>query len=143
MGSLQSLLRRRSAVLNPLPPDATVEVAVTRMAERHVGIVPVVADGRLIGVFSERDLLRRVVARGLPPAATPLRDVMTPDPATAHPSEPRQLAIQKMKERGCRHLPILEQGTLVDVLSMRDLLYAELAEKDGEIQALQQYIQGA
>src|SRR5262245_37224415 len=101
MGSLQSLLRKRSAVLNPLPPDATVATAVSRMADRHVGIVPIVKDGRLIGVFSERDLLRRVVARGLAPATTSLRDVMTPDPATAHPTESRDLAIQKMRERGC------------------------------------------
>ncbi len=142
MGKLVSILRRRSPVVYVLGPDQTVAEAVTVMAEKHIGVVPILEGRRLVGIFSERDLLRRVVAKGRNLEKTTLREVMTPDPVTAGPDEDRQSAIQKMQAVGCRHLPIMVNEYVVDMISTRDLLFVELEERDQEIAALRGYIHG-
>ena len=131
MGVLSQLLKKRSPVLHVLPPDTTVDRAVSVMAESKVGIVQVHENGKLIGVFSERDLLRRVVAKGLVPQQTELRAVMTPDPMTGTPGEHQWSAIQKMQDGNCRHLPIIDNGKVVDTLSMRDLTPREIRALGG------------
>jgi CBS domain-containing protein len=142
MGKLVSILQRRSPVVHVLGPDQTVAEAVTVMAEKHIGVVPILEGRRLVGIFSERDLLRRVVAKGISLEKTTLREVMTPDPVTVGPDEDRQSAIQKMQAAGCRHLPIMVNEHVVDMLSTRDLLFVELEERDQEIAALRGYIHG-
>ncbi len=143
MARLAPILQRRSAVVHPLAPDQTVSDAVQAMAEHRVGVVPIVEAGRLIGIFSERDLVRRVQARGRGLEKTLLREVMTPDPVTARPDEARRSAIQKMQAVGCRHLPIVVSGVVIDMLSMRDLLGVEIEERVQEIEELKGYIHGS
>jgi CBS domain-containing protein len=128
--------------VNVFGPERPVADAVRIMSEQRVGAVLVVDAGRLVGIFSERDLLRRVVARRLPVEQTPLRAVMTPDPVTATPNDERTSAIVKMEAAGCRHLPVLAEGRVVDTISIRDLLFAEIAEREGENEELKRYIQG-
>jgi CBS domain-containing protein len=142
MGKLVSILQRRSPVVHVLGPDQTVAEAVTVMAEKHIGVVPILKGHRLVGIFSERDLLRRVVAKGRSLEKTTLGEVMTPDPVTAGPDEDRQSAIQKMQTAGCRHLPIVVNEYVVDMISTRDLLFVEIEERDQEIAALRGYIHG-
>ncbi len=142
MASLSEILQKRAPVLNSLDPDATVADAVRAMVERQVGAVLVIQAGRLHGIFSERDVVHRVVARGLSVEKTPLREVMTPRPATAAPGDDRTTAILKMQAAGCRHLPIASGGDVVDMVSMRDLLFAELDEREFEIRELRRYVQG-
>jgi CBS domain-containing protein len=124
-------------------PEQTVADAVVCMAERQVGAVPIIASGRLVGIFSERDLLRRVIAQGRVPEETLLSDVMTPHPVTALPDESRLLAIDKMRDVGCRHLPVEVDGEVIDMLSMRDLLYAEIEEKSAQVEELRHYVSGS
>jgi CBS domain-containing protein len=143
MGRLSSILQKRSPVLWVFSPEQTVAEAIRAMAERQVGVVPIVASGRLVGIFSERDLLRRVVAKGRDPEKTLLAEVMTPDPVTAAPGEDRITAIDKMQAIGCRHLPIEVNGTVIDMLSMRDLLYQEIQEKAAEVAELRHYVSGS
>lgn len=143
MGRLSAILQKRSPVLWILGPEDTVAEAIATLAERRVGAVPVVDAGRLVGIFSERDLVRRVVARGRAPEKTRLSEVMTPNPVTARPEEGRMAAIEKMRAVGCRHLPIEVDGTMIDMLSMRDLLFAEIAEKAAEVEELRQYVRGS
>lgn len=143
MGRLADLLQKRSPVVHAMDPGRTVADAVAVMAEHHVGAIPVLRDGALIGIFSERDLLRRVVAPGRSPEKTLLREVMTADPVTASTRDPREVAIQKMQAVGCRHLPIVADGVIIDMLSMRDLLAVEIEEREAEIVALKQYIRGS
>jgi predicted transcriptional regulator len=142
MAHLSELLGKRPAVVNILGPEDRVAEAVRIMAERRVGAVLVCDGGRLVGIFSERDLLRRVVAAGHDPAATPLRDVMTREPATAAPEDSSARAIAKMRVVGCRHLPILQGDHVVDTISIRDLLFRELEARDGDIEELRRYIHG-
>jgi CBS domain-containing protein len=141
MDRLAEILQKRSPVVYPLGPDEPVAAAVARMAQQGVGAVPVVEGGELVGIFSERDVIRRVLAAGRAPERTPLREVMTADPVTAHVGETRASAILKMNTVGCRHLPIVADGTVIDMLSIRDLLFSEIAEREAEIQDLKLYIQ--
>jgi CBS domain-containing protein len=143
MGRLAEILQKRSPVVHLMGPDRTVADAVGVMAEHGVGAVPIMEEDRLIGIFSERDLLRRVISRRLEPGKTPLRDVMTPDPVTAKPGESREEAILKMRAVGCRHLPIVTEGVIIDMVSMRDLLFEQIAERDTEIDQLKTYIRGS
>ena len=142
MGQLAPILQRRSPVVHVASPDQMVSEAVEIMAQHQVGVVAIVESGLLIGVFSERDLLRRVIARGRKPDKTSLREVMTADPITATREEDRQSAIRKMQAIGCRHLPIVVNGVVIDMLSMRDLLSMELEERSQEIDSLRDYIHG-
>ncbi len=142
MGLLGQILQRRSPVVHVLSPDQVVSDALSLMASHEIGAVLVVEGDRLVGIFSERDLLRRVCARGRSTEKTPLREVMTPDPVTASPGESRLVAVAKMQRAGCRHLPILADGVIIDMVSMRDLLFVELEERKAEIESLRKYIGG-
>jgi len=143
MGLIAELLGRRSSVVHVMSPEQTVLDAVALMAARRVGAVPVVEHGRLVGIFSERDLVRRVVAMGRAIDKTRLAEVMTPDPITASPGDERALAVHKMDEAQCRHLPIVRHGVLVDMLSIRDLLFVELEERAEAVESLRRYIGGS
>jgi CBS domain-containing protein len=114
-----------------LPPSATVQDAARIMAERHIGAVLVAVDGRLQGIFTERDVLARVVAAGLEPNDTVLGGVMTPNPDTVAPNDSALEALRRMSERGYRHLPVVDGERMVGIVSIRDLYTAvnkELAE---------------
>lgn len=141
MPHLGEILRRRSPVLNLLAPDRTVADAVEVMASRHVGAVLLVERDELLGIFSERDLLRRVIAAGKSLAETPLRDVMTQGPITASPQDDRASAILKMQAVGCRHLPILSEGEIIDMVSIRDLLFDEIRDRERELEEMRRYVQ--
>ena len=110
------------------PPGTTVRQAAELMARRHVGAVVVVEDDHLIGIFSERDAVFRVVARGLEPATTPLAAVMTPAPVTIEPNRSFGHAMSIMQEHGFRHLPVVENGRPIGIVSARNALDPELEE---------------
>lgn len=99
-----------------------VRDAARRMTDWNIGAVAVLDDERLAGVFSERDLMSRVVAKGLDPDATPVSSVMTRNLVVASPDDDYEDAIQKMHSIGSRHLPVVENGKLIGMISLRDLL---------------------
>lgn len=99
-----------------------VRDAARRMSQQNIGAVAVLDDGKLVGVFSERDVMSRVVVPGLDPDATPVSKVMTRDIVVGAPGEDVDEAIQKMASVGCRHLPVVDGGNLVGMISIRDLL---------------------
>ena len=106
-----------------LAAGAAVSEAVELMQERHEGCVFVVAPGRLlIGVFTERDVALRVVARGRDPRATTLQEVMTRDPFALHYDDSLAFALHRMGVDGFRHLPVLDGGQIVGFLSIRTVL---------------------
>lgn len=99
-----------------------VREVARRMAEKNVGAVAVLDSGRLVGIFSERDVMSRVVAAGLNPDDTSIAKVMTKDIVVGSPDEDIDEALQKMHNIGCRHLPVVEGGKLIGMISLRDLL---------------------
>lgn len=114
-----------------LPPGASVRDAAKVMTERHIGAILIAVDGRLQGVFTERDVLTRVVMPGLDPDETALGGVMTPNPDTVGPDDTALEALRRMSEHGYRHLPVVKDGRLIGIVSIRDLYAAvnsQLAE---------------
>ena len=120
--------------------EQTVRDAARYMTDRRVGAVSVLEGTRLVGVLSERDVMGRVVARQLDPDRTRVGDVMTKDLVVAQGTESHEEGLRKMKQAGCRHLPVVEGDRLVGMVSQRDLLQIDLSEKDEEIRWLNAYI---
>jgi CBS domain-containing protein len=106
--------------------DTTVGDAARLMRENHIGAVVVVENGRLAGIFTERDALFRVVAEGRDVAKTRLADVMTRNPQTVRPNQKFSVALQMMYGGKFRHVPVVEDGRPVGILSARDALGPEL-----------------
>lgn len=121
-------------------PTDTVRTVAKRMAEKNIGAVPVLDDGRLVGIFTERDIMIRVVAREKNPDQTLVDAVMTRQILTADPDETINECIQKMKSIACRHLPVVAHGKLIGVISLRDLLQVESVEKSEKVDLLQELV---
>lgn len=120
--------------------DDTVRDAARYMTERRVGAVAVLDANRLAGILSERDIMSRVVATKLDPDTTRVKDVMTRDLVVGDATESHDEGLRKMKQAGCRHLPVVEEDRLVGMVSARDLMQIDLTEKDEEIRWLNAYI---
>lgn len=120
--------------------SATVAEACAAMTEKNTGIVAVVEDKRLVGLFSERDVVRRVVHAGRDPKTTLVESVMTKEIVVASPDEGVESGVRKLDGANIRHLPIVAEGRLVSMLSVRDLLRVNVSERDEEIQHLHEYL---
>ena len=119
---------------------ALVSEAVRVMAAHNVGIVTVLDGDKLAGVFSERDVVRRVVDRGLDPARTPVGDVMTTELVVADADEDYQSAMRKMDQANIRHLLVVSEGRILSMISIRDLLRVDIDDKGEEIRYLREYL---
>ena len=138
MHRLRSVLERQQVIT--AAPDATVQEVAVKMTRAHIGAIPIVQQDRLIGIFSERDLMTRIVVPGRDPHATRVSEVMTREVETATLEEHVDFCVEKMKRVGCRHLPVVVDDKVIGVVSMRDLLRDELAEQDHEIRSLRAYL---
>ena len=118
----------------------TVLDTVRYMVERNIGAVPVVKGDDLVGIFSERDLMKRVVGPGLDPAYTAIKDVMTANPKVVSPHEKITDCMRLMRDNNFRHLPVCDGRKLKGLISLRDLILHDLAKKDGEVEAMRAYI---
>jgi CBS domain-containing protein len=121
--------------------NQTVFEVAQAMVARNIGAVPVLRDGVLAGIFSERDLMKRVVVEGRDPRKTRVGEVMTPNPLTVSPQEKIEACMHMMRQHGFRHLPICEGAQLQGFISLRDLLLHDLDEKDDEVRMMRAYIQ--
>ena len=125
--------RRLGPALVAAGPDETARDAARRMAETCRGNLLVVEDGRALGLFTERDLLERVVAAGRDPGGTRLRGVMSAEPATIGADAPVREAILRLDADGLRHLVVVEGERVLGVLSSRDIPVLELGAAAGEL----------
>jgi CBS domain-containing protein len=117
-----------------------VREVAQRMTKENVGAVAVLDDGRLVGVFSERDVMSRVVAEGLDPDKTLVANVMTKDIVVVDPKDSVESALAKMHSVGCRHLPVVQDGSLVGMLSIRDLLEVDDEENTNRVRFLRELV---
>jgi CBS domain-containing protein len=138
MKTIGEIMRQRFLFM--VQRNAPVLEAVHLMAGHNVGIVCVLDGDRLVGVFSERDVVRRVVDRGLDPARTPVGEVMTTDLVVADVDEDYRSAIRKMDQANIRHLPVVSGGRLLSMISIRDLMRVEIEDQGEEIQFLREYL---
>jgi CBS domain-containing protein len=116
------------------PPDTTVSKAAKLMASKNVGAVMVVDNERLVGIFTERDAVFRVMAKGLDALATKLSEVMTTAPQTVDPDKSFGYALLMMHENGFRHIPVIEHGKPVGIVSARNALDPDMEEFVSEAQ---------
>ncbi|HVM81747.1 MAG TPA: CBS domain-containing protein [Stellaceae bacterium] len=131
MRKMSELVRNQNPLM--LPPTATAKEACRSMRDRRVGAVLVVeADGKLVGVFTGRDAVCRVLAEGKDPAATRLAEVMTPKPATIAPRSTAIDALRLMADRGFRHLPVVDAGKVLGMVSKGDFRGLEQDRLDEE-----------
>jgi CBS domain-containing protein len=115
-------------MLTAAPPKTSVREAARLMKQTQVGALLVVEHGHLVGIFTERDALVRVLAEGLNPETTTLAEVMTLNPITIHPDQSFLSALHLMYENGFRHVPVAENGRPLGMVSARDALELEAAE---------------
>lgn len=109
-------------------PKTLVSKAAQLMAAKNVGAVMVIEDDQLVGILTERDIVFRVVAKGLDAQAIPLSDVMTKAPHTVEPDQPFGYALLVMQENGFRHLPVIQDGKPIGIVSSRSALDPELED---------------
>jgi CBS domain-containing protein len=141
MHTLRHVIQRQHLV--HAAPTATVFDVAVQMSEARVGCIPVMEGDRLVGVFSERDLMTRVVVEGRDPRRTTLESVMTIEVITADLDERVERCLDKMHRFGCRHLPVVADGRVIAMISMRDLMRDEIEEQVEEIRGLRDYIHQA
>jgi CBS domain-containing protein len=139
MATIRDLISNRT--IHYVQPNQTVFEAASYMVERNVGAVPVLDGAKLVGIFSERDIMRRVVTESRDPLTTHISEVMTTNVSTVAPDASSEEAMCVMQSRGIRHLPVCEGPALVGFLSLRDLLRCHLDEKSGEADMMRAYIQ--
>lgn len=137
------LSARRDATLATLPPTATVRDALQQMADRQIGSVLVVQGDALLGIFTERDYARKLVLQGLSSADTLLMDVMTARLYVVSPRQTVQECLGIITKGRMRHLPVVDGGELIGLVSIGDLVNAELQEQRFIIEQLENYIAGS
>jgi CBS domain-containing protein len=130
----------RPSFLILVQQTAMVSEAVRAMTEHNVGIVVVFEGDALVGVFSERDVVQRVVDRGFDPAHTTVRDVMTTGLVVGDADEDCQSAMRKMDQANIRHLPVVSGGRLLSMISIRDLMRVDMTDKGHELEYLRAYL---
>ena len=140
MTSVRQLLDRKGRQVFSVAPGTPVLEAIRTMAERHVGALLVMEGEKLSGIVSERDYARKVILMGRSSADTPVRDIMTAAVITVQPETPVEKCMQIMTERRVRHLPVIENGRVVGMVSIGDLVKAVIAEQQQQIEQLESYI---
>ncbi|MEW6731434.1 MAG: CBS domain-containing protein [Acidobacteriota bacterium] len=117
-------------------PHWTVTQTAKYMKEYDIGAVAVLDDGRVCGIFTERDIMRQVVAENLDPQTTSLNKVMTREVITAEPDDSYEECLLKMQQQHCRHLPVIVGSQLIGIISLRDLLQVDAMEKFERVKLL-------
>ena len=135
---VRSVMERKK--LLTAPPEVTVSKAARLMARRKVGAIMVVDRGSLVGIFTERDAVFRVIAQGRDVQTTRLAEVMTPAPQTVGPDKSFGYALLLMHENGFRHVPVIENGKLIGIVSARNALDPDLEEFESEAQRRKQIL---
>jgi CBS domain-containing protein len=136
------LLARKGREVWSVDAEEPVLEAIQIMADRHIGALPVTRGGELVGVVSERDYARKVILLSRSSAETPVWQIMSTPVVTVPPTETVQRCMEIMTERRIRHLPVVENGDMVGVISIGDLVRAVIEEQQETIQQLEKFIAG-
>jgi CBS domain-containing protein len=140
MATVAQLLGQKPRGIYSVTPDAPVLEAIRLMAEHSVGALLVMQGDKLAGIVSERDYARKVILKGRSSSDTPVKQIMTAEVISVEPGQSTQQCMQIMTERRVRHLPVVEGGRVLGMLSIGDLVRAVLAEQAQTIEQLENYI---
>lgn len=142
MRTVRQLLDAKSPAIHAIRPEAPVLDAIRLMADAHIGAVLVMDGPRLVGILSERDYARKVVLQGRSSADTPVRDIMTARVLTTTSADTSDRCMQVMTERRIRHLPVVDDGKVVGMLSIGDIVRSMIETLEAENEQMKQYIAG-
>jgi CBS domain-containing protein len=139
---ISSILRHKGNGVWSIAPDASVYQAIAIMAEKGIGALPVIADGQLLGILSERDYARKVVLQSRSSKDTLVSEIMTTPVVSVSPSNTVEDCMRTMTLQRIRHLPVVDEGKILGIVSIGDLVRKVISTQGEIIQHLQEYISG-
>jgi len=142
MKLVKHLLAAKGSDIISIQPDASVLDAIKLMAEKGIGSLVVTQGEELRGIVTERDYARKVIIKGRASDTTAIAEIMTADVVTASSDQTVNQCMKIMTEKKCRHLPVVDDGRLVGMISIGDLVQAIIADQAEEIEQLEHYISG-
>lgn len=142
MRNVRQLLESKGRQVWTIGPDRTVYDALSELADKGIGALVVMEGDELTGIFSERDYARRVELEGRTSRETPVRTVMTSEVVYVRPDQSIEECMALMTNRRIRHLPVMEEGRVVGVISIGDVVKEVIAEQEFRIEQLENYISG-
>ena len=142
MRTVRQLLEAKAPEVFAIGPDAPVIDAIRLMAEKRIGALLVMQAGKLAGIVSERDYARKIVLQGRSSRDTPVRDIMTAEGVSIGLDDTSDRCMQLVTDRRIRHLPVLDGGSVLGVVSIGDLVKAVIEDQQLELDQLQRYIVG-
>ena len=141
--TVQAIWGSKGREVATIAPDQSLSQAVAILGEKRIGALPVLADGDVVGIISERDVIYSLRDRGADVLQWPVSKVMTAPAITAEPSTSVLAALAMMTQRRIRHLPVLDRGELAGIVSIGDLVKHRMDRIEEEAEAMRAYIQGA
>ncbi len=141
-GTISSIIRGKGSVVWDISPEATVFDAIQMMADKNVGALLVTERGRLVGIITERDYTRKVALKGRSSRETKVREIVTSEPVTVSPGDTVEDCMREMTNNRVRHLPVLEDGKIVGIVSIGDLVNWTISAQEVAIDQLHSYIHG-
>ncbi len=142
MATVRDMLRTKGFEVWAVAPDTSVLDALKLMADKNIGAVLIMDSEDLIGILSERDYARKIVLHGKSSATTPSHEIMTERVMCVRPEDSAEQVMALMTEKKIRHLPVLEDGKLIGLISIGDVVKATIAQKEFIIEQLEQYVKG-
>jgi len=139
---IRDILTHKGSAIWSIAPEATVLEAIQMMAEKNIGALLVIKEGRLLGVLSERDYTRKVVLKGRSSKDTPVRDILSGRVVAVSPDHTVDECLRLMTEHRVRHLPVMDGAKILGVLSIGDLVNWIISAQSSTIQQLETYITG-
>jgi len=140
---IKDILKDKGLEIIAVDSSVTVNMAINKMVQRNIGAVLVMEEGKPVGLFTERDALRCWIGKGKEPVdSIYIKDVMTKDILIAKPDDDINYAVAVMIEKNIRHLPVVEHGKVVSMLSIRDIVKSQMSSLEAEIHYLKDYITG-
>lgn len=140
MAKVKDILARKGDIVVTIGADESVADAARLMNERGIGGLVVMDRNQMAGIFTERDVLRRVVAETRDPAATPVREVMTSPVVTCGPDAPVEQCVELVTSKRIRHIPVMEEGQLCGIITSGDMLAFQVQEQQDTIEHLNRYV---
>jgi CBS domain-containing protein len=142
MGTVRNILQIKGNAVHSISPDTSVYDALESLEEKNVGALVVVDNGKVVGIFTERDYARKVILKGRSSKDTFVRDIMSGHPIYVTPDATIEECMHLMTNKFIRHLPVCDRGELIGVISIGDVVKFVIKEKDFIIENLEHYITG-
>lgn len=142
MAKVRNILHNKGNAVFSVEPDTMVYRAIELMCEKNIGGLLIVENGKLVGIFTERDYARKLILKGKSSKDTPIKDLMTSNLVTVSPDTSIDDCMRVMTGRKIRHLPVLDQGNLVGIISIGDVVHYVIEEQKSIIEHLEHYITG-